>query len=218
MIRFENVTIRTPDFSLENISFELDTGKYGVIMGQTGSGKTTLLEITLGLRKINKGTIILNDRDVTKLHPANRGIGYVPQDFALFSTMSVRQHLEFAMKLKKWKQPDIEARVKYLADILGIEHLLHRMPANLSGGEKQRTALGRALAANPAVLCLDEPMSALDDATRANITELMRTIKAKTRVTVLHVTHNRSEADSLADKIFRIENGQLKEFGLKLMM
>ena len=129
-------------------------------MGKTGSGKTTLLEALCGFKRIVSGSIQLDGRDVTALSPADRGIGYVPQDLALFQTMTVRQHLAFAQKIRSCDRAAIDRRVAELAELLGLTRLLERRPAGLSGGESQRVALGRALSFYPRVLLLDEPLSA----------------------------------------------------------
>jgi molybdate/tungstate transport system ATP-binding protein len=209
MIEVDALCVAAGEFRIEDVSFTVPTGQYGVLMGQTGSGKTTILESVLGLRRIDKGTIRLCDKDVTALNPAVRGIGYVPQDGALFSTMSVRNHLDFALMIRKAPEEQCEKRVAELAELLGIEHLLDRKPDGLSGGERQRVALGRALSFYPKVLCLDEPLSALDDETRGRMCDLLEAVQQKTRTTTLHVTHNRDEAERLADCLLRIENGQV---------
>jgi molybdate/tungstate transport system ATP-binding protein len=210
LIRIENLHVQAGTFSLKSLSFEIATGQYGVLMGRTGSGKTTLIEAICGLRKVVGGRIWLGDRDVTALKPAERGIGFVPQDGALFGTMSVSQQLGFALTVRRWKQPQIDRRVGELAELLGITGLLPRLPAGLSGGERQRVALGRALAASPGVLCLDEPLSALDDATREEMYGLLAKVREFAGVTTLHITHNRQEATRLADVVLLLEEGQIR--------
>ncbi len=193
------------------MSFTEPAGRYGVLRGKTGGGKTSLLEIICGLRRPSAGRVWLGERDVTDFAPGDRGIGYVPQDGALFPTMTVRQQLGFALRLRPRPAEEIAARVVELAAPLGIAHLLDRKPDGLSGGERQRVALGRALAAKPQVLLLDEPLSALDDDTREPLADLLRTVQRETAVTVLHITHNRSEATRLADILFRLEDGRIRE-------
>lgn len=210
MIAFEFVTIRAGAFSLEGVTFEVPAGSYAVLMGRTGSGKTTLLEAICGLREVSQGRILLAGEDVTGRRPADRGIGYVPQDRALFQTMSVRQNLAFAPSIRGWRPGETEARVTELASLLRIAPLLDRLPADLSGGEAQRVALGRALAAKPKILLLDEPLSALDDETWEGMTGLLAQVRKATGVTTLHVTHRREEARRLADKVFVLADGAVR--------
>ena len=211
MIALENIAIRQEAFALHGVSFEVPPGQYAVLMGKTGSGKTTLAEAICGLRPVAAGRIRLAGRDVTGLKPAARGVGYVPQDASLFSTLTVRGHLSFALVIRRWKRHDIDARVDELAELLGIRHLLARRPAGLSGGEAQRVALGRALAMRPRVLVFDEPLSALDDDTRTEMYDLIDAVRRQTPVTVLHITHNRAEADRLADRLLELRSGEVRD-------
>jgi len=207
---FEFVTIRAGGFALQGVSFEVPAGSYGVLMGKTGSGKTTILEALCGLRELSSGRILLDGKDVTALAPAERGIGYVPQDRALFQTMTVRQNLSFAPSIRGWSPAETEARVAELAALLRIGPLLDRLPGDLSGGEAQRVALGRALAAKPKILLLDEPLNALDDETWEGMVGLLGQIRKATGVTTLHVTHRREEARRLADKVFVLADGAVR--------
>lgn len=209
MISLEDVSVRAGSFHLEQVTFTVPAGQYGVLMGRTGCGKTTILESIIGLRQISSGRISLYEDDVTSLNPAARGVGYVPQDGALFSKMSVRDHLAFALIIRKAGRTVIEKRVQEMADLLGIAHLLDRTPRGLSGGERQRVALGRALSFRPRVLCLDEPLSALDTDTRSQMCDLLKSVREHTQVTTLHVTHNLEEAELLADCRFRVEAGRV---------
>jgi molybdate/tungstate transport system ATP-binding protein len=134
----------------------------------------------------------------------------VPQDRALFQTLTVRDNLAFALEVRRRPHDEVAARVEQLANWLGITHLLKRKPPGLSGGEAQRVALGRALAAEPSVLCLDEPLSALDSDTRAEIQELLKAIQQRTKVTTLHVTHHREEAERLADTLLVLKDGRVQ--------
>ncbi len=199
MIAVHDLTIHAGAFHLQGISFEVKAGHYAAIMGPTGCGKTTIIECICGLRPIDRGRIVLCERDVTTLRPAERGIGYVPQDAALFPTMTVYQHLAFALRLRKLPKHVIDQRVRELAETLGLTPLLDRMPLGLSGGEAQRVALGRALSLRPAILCLDEPLNALDHETQDRMCELLKTVTRQSSITTLHVTHDAREAARLAD-------------------
>jgi len=162
------------------------------------------------LRSIRSGSIWIGDREVTNLPPGQRGIGFVPQDGALFDHLTVRQHLEFALEVRGWVPERRETRSRELAEWLGLTPLMNRLPAGMSGGERQRVALGRALAFHPPVLCLDEPLSALDDQTRGEIVAVLTEIRNRTGITILHITHNRSEAERLADRILHLRDGRLE--------
>lgn len=210
MIRIESLCVRQGTFALNDISFEVPQGEYAVLMGRTGSGKTTVLESICGLRSVQSGNVILHGETVTHLKPSQRGIGLVPQDGALFENMTVREHLAFALVIRKWPKLKIEERVWELACMLSIEPLLERYPRGLSGGEKQRVSLGRALACHPSVLCLDEPMSALDDETREMMYDLLKSVQRQTGVTALHITHSLPEAKALADRFFVLEDGCIR--------
>jgi molybdate/tungstate transport system ATP-binding protein len=209
MITVEDLWIEQGEFRLRDISFSIPSGAYGVLMGSTGSGKTSILEAVCGLRRPARGRIILPVGVATHLRPGERGIGYVPQDGVLFPAMTVAEHLAFALHIRRWPKPRVEERVNELAAMLGLERLLARLPQGLSGGERQRVSLGRALAFRPSVLCLDEPLSALDHSTREQMYSLLSNVRSQTGVTVLHVTHSRTEAHRLADTQLRLHEGRI---------
>jgi molybdate/tungstate transport system ATP-binding protein len=209
MIALENITVRAGTFSLSGLSLEVPTGQYGVLMGRTACGKTTILETICGLKPARAGRIVLDGREATHLKAAERGIGYVPQDGALFSTMTVRRHLAFALEIRNTPEESIKRRVAELAELLGIGSILDRKPPGLSGGEQQRVALGRALSARPRILCLDEPLGCLDEDTHDEVCDLLKRVCREVAVTTLHVTHSMSEARKLADCVFRIQGSTI---------
>lgn len=209
MISIQDLTLRAGSFVLHDVNLHVPTGSYAALMGRTGSGKTTLLEAVTGLKPSLKGSIHIDGNDVTHLKPALRNIGYVPQDGALFAGMTVRDHLAFALVVRHRPRAEIRRRVEELAELLEIAHLLDRTTVGLSGGERQRVALGRALSFRPRTLCLDEPLSALDDATRRQMYALLQHVRRQAGVTTLHVTHSLREARQLADHIFLIRDGQV---------
>ena len=211
MIELRDVTIKVGKFALERISFRIEAGAYAVLMGRTGQGKTTILESICGLKPVVSGQVMVRDAEVSRWSPGEREIGYVPQDLALFPTLTVQQHLEFALRLRKAAPKQIAERVAELSDVLGISKLLQRRVAGLSGGESQRVALGRALSFRPSVLLLDEPLSALDEVTRREMHALLRRVKESTGVTTLHVTHSESDADALADQRLVLQDGTIVE-------
>lgn len=207
MIMLEAVTVRSGGFELRDVGFDVPAGAYGVLMGRTGSGKSTLLEAICGLRPVAAGSIRLGDRDVTRLPAAARDIGYVPQDRALFSHMTVGRQIALPLEVRRWPRAMIQPRVAEIAALLGIELLLARHPTGLSGGEAQRVALARALVFHPQVLLLDEPLTGLDEGTRAGACEVLADIHRSTGVTVLHVTHDSRESRRLAEVCFVLEHG-----------
>jgi ABC-type sugar transport system ATPase subunit len=209
MIRLENISWKTPAFALDNISFAVPDRSYAVLMGRTGSGKTSLIEIISGLRTPASGRIWLGDRDVTDEPPERRGIGYVPQDGALFPTMTVEQQIGFGLRIRRQPPAVIKQTVNGLADEMGIAHLLERKPAGLSGGEKQRVALARALSVTPKVLLMDEPLSSLDEETQTSLMQLLKRTQRDHHVTVLHVTHSTREAEEMADVRLKMSEGRV---------
>lgn len=211
MIALEQVSLRAGSFEINHLNLHVPRGAYYALMGRTGSGKTTILEAICGLRKVSGGRIRLLDHEVTHLKPAARGLGYVPQDRALFHTMTVWQHLAFALQVRRWPAERVETRVAELANLLGLEALLARLPAGLSGGEAQRVALGRALAFGPRVLLLDEPLAALDQTTRAEMHDLLAGVRKRTELTTLHITHDESEAEKLADRVLILRDGGIHD-------
>ncbi|MBM3881806.1 MAG: ATP-binding cassette domain-containing protein [Verrucomicrobia bacterium] len=209
MIQVDRLGVRAGRFELAGVSFAVPAGQHACLMGRTGSGKTTLLEAICGLRAVTGGQVRLDGREVVHLAPGDRGIGLVPQDRALFEHLTVREHLAFALAVRRWSAPAVRERVEELAHWLQLDHLLDRRPAGLSGGEAQRVALGRALAFRPTILCLDEPLSALDDDMRAEVREVLRSVRHHARVTILHVTHNLADARDLADQILVLRGAQV---------
>ena len=215
MISVNNLSLAVGEFTLENVSFEIPSRSYCALMGKTGCGKTTVLEAICGLRKVSSGSIRLMSREVTGLPPAARGIGFVPQDGALFSTMTVEENLGFSLEVRGRPKGVVKERVGQLAELLGISDLLGRRIQGLSGGEKQRVALGRALAFEPGILCLDEPLSALDDDTKEGLIDLLGKVREETGVTTLHITHSLREARSLCDMLLVMEENGVRELPLE---
>ncbi|HJT31863.1 MAG TPA: ATP-binding cassette domain-containing protein [Pirellulales bacterium] len=217
MIELRNVSIRSGPFVLRDVSLTVPTGGYAVLMGGTGQGKTTIAEAICGLRTVERGSVVVAGVDVTLWKPANRGIGYVPQDLGLFPTMTVRENLEFALRIRRAARTLIRDRVEELSHVLGIEGLLARLIHHLSGGEAQRVALGRALAFDPRALLLDEPLKALDETTRDRLCELLRSVQRERGLTTLHITHSRTEARALAERLLVIESRRVTERALTLL-
>ena len=209
MIRIEDVAIRQGDFQMEQVNLTLPDQCYAILMGSTGCGKTTLVEAICGLRPVARGSIHLGNTDVTRHAPFDRNVGYVPQDSVLFPTMRVDQQIEFALVVRKMPRNERRQRVAELAELLGIGNILERFPQGLSGGERQRVALARALAFRPQLLCLDEPLAALDASTKAQITALLKRVHQQEKVSVLHITHSPTEAVELGTMVFQMVDRQI---------
>ncbi len=203
----EDLGVELGTFKLEGVSFSIEEGDYLSIIGPTGAGKTILLETIAGIYKPQKGRVILNGIDITGLPPQKRRIGIIYQDYGLFPHLNVFENIAYGLKKKDIK------KVKEIAELLGIEELLLRLPQTLSGGEKQRVALGRALIVEPKLLLMDEPFSALDVQTRIKIRNLIKEIKEKLSMTVIHITHDLDDVWMLSNKVLLINNGKVVQFG-----
>ncbi len=213
MIRVKDISNNWGEFELKNVSLEVKQGEYFVILGPTGSGKTLLLELIVGLYIPNKGKIFIEGKDITYEVPEKRNLGFLYQDYSLFPHFSVRKNIEYGMKLRNMSKPEIDNKLKELSKMFKIQNLMHRDVTTLSGGEQQRVALARALATNPKVLLLDEPFSALDENTKANLISEMKELHRKEGITFIHVTHSQEEAMILADRIGIIMNGTIAQIG-----
>ena len=169
MIEISNLTVKVGDFSLRDVSLDVDSGEYFIILGPAGAGKTVLLETIAGLHRVVKGTVAVDGEDITRYQPERRGLGIVYQDHVLFPHLSVWENVAFGLRFSKCDGREIQPRVDRIARLTGIDHLLQRKPVGLSGGERQRVSLARALVTEPRVLLLDEPLSALDPEARENM-------------------------------------------------
>ncbi|MCD6372249.1 MAG: ATP-binding cassette domain-containing protein [Thermococcus sp.] len=213
MLRAEGISKDWKEFRLREISFEVNEGEHFVILGPSGAGKTVLLEIIAGIIEPDSGRVYLNGWDVTDLPPEKRGLAYVPQNYALFPNMSVYDNIAFGLKVRKVLKAEIERKVREISKVLGIEHLLHRKPKTLSGGEQQRVALARALAVEPPLILLDEPFANLDVQTRSRLIGEMKRWREELGFTALHVTHSFEEAVSLGDRVGVMLDGRLVQVG-----
>lgn len=187
----------------------VDNSDYLVLAGKTGCGKSTLLECICGLKTVVSGRIRIDGIDVTDLDPRQRGIGYVPQDYALFAHLNVKANIVFPLKVAGKPTAAMHQTATELAEKLHITHLLERRIHGLSGGERQRVALARALASNPRILLMDEPVSALDEATRDAICNELKLIQKELQIPVIHVCHSSEEAQLVANRMAIMDNGRI---------
>ena len=213
MIRTEKISFHIGSFHLQRLSINIAKGEYFILLGPPGSGKTIFLECLCGLKKISSGTIYIDEHDVTNIEPRARGIGYVPQDYALFPHLSVEQNIAFGLRVRGHDSKEIQTKITETAELLDIRQLLSRRIHGLSGGEKQRVALARALVLQPKVLLLDEPVCALDEVTRQEVCVQLLAIQRKLNLTTIHVSHNLEEAFTVADRGAILNSGILQQVG-----
>ena len=195
--------------AVEDVSFEVEEGSLLVLLGPSGCGKSTTLRLIAGLENVSSGQIYIGDTDVTNLHPAQRKLAMVFQSYALFPHLTVRENIIFGLKVRKVDAADQKRRLDRAVEILGLGELLERKPAALSGGQQQRVALGRALVAEAAVCLMDEPLSNLDAKLRLEMRREIRALQQKLGITMVYVTHDQTEAMSMADTIILMEKGHI---------
>jgi multiple sugar transport system ATP-binding protein len=197
--------------AIDDATFDIRDGELLVLVGPSGCGKSTLLRLIAGLEDGSAGTILIGERDVTRLEPRDRDIAMVFQSYALYPHMSVARNLGFGLELRGHEPADIEQRVKQAAETLELTQFMDRLPRQLSGGQRQRVALGRALVRHPQVFLLDEPLSNLDAklraSTRAEIARLHRTLGT----TMIYVTHDQVEAMTLGQRIVVLDKGVIQQ-------
>lgn len=213
MIKVKNLSKKLGDFTLEDIELSVKEGEYFCILGPTGSGKTILLETIAGIYNPDTGSIIINGNDVSSLLPKDRNISMVYQDFMLFPNMDVRKNIAFGLYYNGFDKSQITELAEETAEMLGIRHLLDRHPSTLSGGEKQRSAIARAIITEPKLLLLDEPLSALDTVTKVKLRQELSRIHQLKKTTTIHVTHSFEEAFALSDRIAVMHGGKILQIG-----
>jgi len=199
--------------AVKELSIKVESGKFTVLLGPTGAGKTTTLRITAGLERPDEGAVNLNGRRITDLPPRERDMAIVFQNLALYPRYTVFDNIASPLKVKGMNRDEIERRVKRVADILHISHLLDRKPAQLSGGEKQRVALGRAMIREPNLFLLDEPISALDAKLREEMRTELKRLQSDFGATFFYATPDQAEAMSMADTIAVINEGRIIQIG-----
>src|ERR1700724_3659106 len=211
-VRLSRVSKRWgPEPAVENVSFTAEAGALVVLLGPSGCGKSTTLRLIAGLEAADGGTIEIAGRDVTNAPPARRGTSMVFQSYALFPHLSVAENIVFGLKVRRVPKAERAARLKRAAEVLGLERLLERKPAQLSGGQQQRVALGRAIVAQTPVCLMDEPLSSLDAQLRAEMRREIRALQQKLGITMIYVTHDQSEAMSMADQVILMRDGRVEQ-------
>jgi len=214
-IKIKDLSLTLGNFFLHSLDLEIREGEYFVILGPTGTGKTVLVECLAGLHRIQKGEIWLNGRNITALRPEERGISYVPQDYALFPHLTVEGNIRLGLRAMQLSSSQAKTRIQEMTQMLGISSLLNRMPQTLSGGEKQRVALARALVIRPRLLLFDEPLTALDVEKKHELWVELKRIHEELGVTIIHITHDFEEAFTLGDRIAVIMDGKIQQVGDK---
>jgi multiple sugar transport system ATP-binding protein len=213
-VSIENVRKAYADVEVvHGVSLDIPDGAFVVLLGPSGCGKSTLLRMIAGLEKVTSGDIRIGGRVVNDLHPKDRDIAMVFQNYALYAHMNVFDNMSFAMSLKKAPRAEIEKQVGWAASILGLEPFLKRFPRQLSGGQRQRVAMGRAITRNPAVFLFDEPLSNLDAKLRVQMRTEIKELHQRLKTTTVYVTHDQIEAMTMADVIVILRDGVIEQVG-----
>ena len=197
--------------AIHGVSFTVPAGSFTVLLGPSGCGKSTTLRMIAGLDTPTSGSIRIGDRDVTQLPPSKRRISMVFQSYALFPHLSVRENILFGLKVRKEPARDYDRRLQRVAGLLGLNHLLDRKPSQLSGGQQQRVALGRAVISEAPVCLMDEPLSNLDAQLRHEMRREIRALQQELGITMVYVTHDQTEAMSMADQVVLLRGGQIEQ-------
>ena len=201
---------------LHGINLDIDVGKFVVLLGPSGCGKSTLLRMLAGLEEITAGDVSIGGCRVNDVHPKDRNIAMVFQNYALYAHMTVRENMAFSMTLKKFDKATINERVNWAAKILSLEEYLDRQPRALSGGQRQRVAMGRAIVRNPDVFLFDEPLSNLDAKLRVQMRTEIKELHQKLKTTTVYVTHDQIEAMTMADTVVIMRDGKIEQVGAPL--
>ena len=198
---------------LKNINIEIEKGEFISLLGPSGCGKTTLLRIISGLEEQNSGKIFVDNNDISKLNPSQRGIGIVFQNYVLFPNLTVFENVAYGLVSRKESKIEISKKVKSVLDKVDLYHIKDKYPSQLSGGQQQRVALARALVLSPKILLLDEPLSALDAKVRESLRRELKRIQRELNITTIMVTHDQEEALTMSDKLVVFNNGMVAQAG-----
>ena len=202
--------------AVNGVSFDVYDGEFLSILGPSGCGKTTILRMIIGLLEPSGGQIIKDGVDITKLAPSQREIGIVFQNYALFENMTVLGNVEYALKIKKETRADARSTALALIEKMGLNEHIDKKPNELSGGQQQRVAIARTLALNPKIILFDEPMSALDVATRLTLRKELKALQAEYKTTMIYITHDQEEAFSMSDRVMVMNEGKIMQIGTPL--
>jgi multiple sugar transport system ATP-binding protein len=195
--------------AVDDVSLEIESGEFLVLVGPSGCGKSTLLRMIAGLEDVTDGAILIDARDVTELPPRARDIAMVFQTYALYPHMTVRENLGYGLKVRKTPKDEIARRVEHVADMLGLEKMLDRRPAALSGGQRQRVAMGRAIVREPKAFLMDEPLSNLDAKLRVSMRAQLAALHSRLGTTTVYVTHDQVEAMTLGHRVAVMRDGRI---------
>jgi sn-glycerol 3-phosphate transport system ATP-binding protein len=197
--------------AVDEVSFEVGVGTLAVLLGPSGCGKSTTLRLIAGLEQVSAGRIVIGDADVTALPPVRRNIAMVFQSYALFPHLSVAENIVFGLRVRRVPSAERARRLARVAELLGLEQLLERKPSQLSGGQQQRVALGRAIIAEKPVCLMDEPLSNLDAQLRVEMRREIRALQQKLGMTMVYVTHDQTEAMTMADQVVLLRSGRVEQ-------
>jgi len=218
-VTFKDVAKRYGAVSIiEGLNLDIKDHEFLVLVGPSGCGKSTALRMIAGLEEITGGTVSIGGRVVNELPPKDRDVAMVFQNYALYPHMTVRENLEFGLKIRKTSKPDMDKLVNEAAEVLAITHLLDRKPKQLSGGQRQRVALGRAIVRKPAVFLFDEPLSNLDAKLRVAMRAEIKKLQQRLQVTSVYVTHDQIEAMTMGHRIAVMKEGKLQQLGTPLQV
>lgn len=213
-IRLDAVSKRWADTSaVDEVSFDVSSGEFVILLGPSGCGKSTTLRMIAGLEQASQGRIHISDREVTHLPPGDRGISMVFQSYALFPHLSVADNIVFGLRSRKVPRVERQARLAKVAQLVDLEAYLERKPAQLSGGQRQRVALARAIISEHPICLMDEPLSNLDARLRGEMRREIKALQSRLGMTVIYVTHDQVEAMSMGDRVILMQNGRIVQDG-----